>query len=173
MSVYGTAWGSHAVGIPLGCRCSCGCTHSPLPMLHNLLFYFPNFPWSTADYGQIKLVAAMMNARQHWFDGTQEGPQGGSGSQPAPAAPTPPAAAAAVGENRPSNGGGSFAAADRPEAKRPRLSSTPQQLPQQQHAPVLDRAAVAGWLAARGGATGPQPLSHFCGCGSQAGQQQQ
>lgn len=101
-----------------------------------------------AEYGQIKLVAGMVNTRALWF-----APGGGAGQQ---------GAAPAAAENRPSNGAPSAV----PEAKRQRLSSGVGAQPaqqQQQQLPQLDRAAVVAWLAGRGGATGAQLVQQFCG----------
>ena len=133
----------------------------------------------------------MMNGQQHWF---AEGGMPSAGSQPGgssgldgAAAAAPAAAHARVGDpvdgalaplNRSTpagaqQGGGS----GEPEAKRPRLSACegPGSAGQ---LPLLDRAALTAWLAARGGATAPQLVAHFCrGCGAaaagQAQQQQQ
>lgn len=63
----------------------------------------------SADYAQIKLVAAMMNTQQHWCAPGEAG--GGAGMQ---------GAAAAVRENVPANGGAGSGA---PAAKRVRTSS--------------------------------------------------
>lgn len=84
-----------------------------------------------------------------------------------------------AGENAPSNGGGSDPA---PEAKRQRVSGAggaacgapPQQRHHQQCQPqqqALEPAAVLGWLASCGGATGPQLCERF-GCRTPAAVQQ-
>lgn len=64
----------------------------------------------TADYAQIKLVAAMMNTRQHWF-APAVGAGDGAGAQ---------AGAAPARENVPANGGDGSGG---PVAKRQRTSS--------------------------------------------------
>jgi hypothetical protein len=105
---------------------------------------------AAADYGQIKLVAAMMNAQQHWF-ADQPGDAGGSQQ-------------AAAGENVPDNAAAAAGGAQ-PEAKRARLDSSQAGTagPAQPAAQLLDRQAVQAWIAARGAASGPQLLEHF-GC---------
>lgn len=143
-----------------------------------------------AEYGQIKLVAAMMNGRKHWFaegGAAGDGSQPGAGSGSGPAA-TPPAAAsmpagengAPAGENVALNCGG-FASSQQlgsgceHEAKRPRLSSG-EGRGSTAPLPPLDRGTLTAWLAACGGATAPQLVAHFCrsgGSGGAAGQQVQ
>lgn len=98
----------------------------------------------------------MMNSRQHWFSGGGGVAPGGGSQQGAPA----PAATAA--ENVPANGAAAGGAAE-PDAKRQRLSSAGGSARASQAQPQVERAAVAAWLASRGGASGPQLVSHFFG----------
>lgn len=136
---------------------------------------------AAGEYGQIKLVAAMINSQQHWFS---------KGAAPL----APEEEEAAVGENWPGNADGSAQGGGAaPSSKRQRLSGSnsggggggpahcwhPGQL-QQQHAqqqePQLERGAVLGWIQASGGCTGPQLLQHFCsstGSGPSPGSRQQ
>ncbi|PRW18345.1 putative ATP-dependent DNA helicase [Chlorella sorokiniana] len=129
----------------------------------------------SAEYGQIKLVAAMMNGRQHWFAPAAQGGAPGVTS----AAAAAEAMAAVQGVLGPANHGVSAGAQQGgpcpPAAKRPRLSGCEGQ-GAAAALPPLDRATLTAWLAARGGATAPQLVAHFCGgsgCQGAAGQAQQ
>jgi hypothetical protein len=134
---------------------------------------------AAVEYGQIKLVAAMINSQQHWFS---------TGAAP----PAPEEDEAAVGENWPGNADGSaHGGGTAPSSKRQRLSGSNsggggpahcrqtgqlQQQHAQQQVPKLERGAVLGWIQASGGCTGPQLLQHFCsstGSGPSPGSRQQ
>lgn len=132
-----------------------------------------------AEYGQIKLVAAMMNGRKHWF---AQGASPAAGSLPGGGGGLTSTAAAAgtVGDKgvlaplncpAPLDHGDAAAAqhfgACEPDAKRPRPSGCAGQ-GSAAPLPPLDRAALTAWLAARGGATAPQLVAHFCRSDGQA-----
>ena len=125
-------------------------------------------PNPAAEYGQVKLVAAMANARAHWFATDAPQQQQRAQQQQAQQAQQAALQVQQQGENRPSNGSGSGSSEGQPDAKRPRLSGTPgqqQQTAAKPAAAALERGAVMAWLAQHGSATGPQLVQRFCGGG--------
>lgn len=115
---------------------------------------------AAAEYGTIKLVAAMMNSCQHWFAGEQAAAAAATGS---PFKSEHSRQRSSAEENTAANG-----CAAEPAAKRQCMSFAAPSRPQQGQQPActparLDRGAVFGWIAAQGACTGPQLLARFDG----------